>query len=408
MRSSTFRTLAVRSSVLCAVALSACLIELPSIQAQSPLDINLSESLIVPPPPEVGISQLPGFSWAKQFELQLTGPQSDPVLLSDEIFLYNAGANAANPGTATVVFLSDDERGILPPFPTSLPQPGGLINVLVLPEPGPNSIPGLALTNNITGISFFVPNSFFSDVDNGAFNQLSDFAHFVTPEPSAIGMAGVGLIAFAAMAYRRRRSRRGAIGLLVILLACASAKTAFAQAPGTPLPGTPGFTLTFDERGNTLLNGGPNPNQVVLIGGGGIDIYLPSPVVPGDVLVFNPNDQSPLAGGHSDLLTFFNLNNAVGQTGVLYFQSLIDETTGPDDPADVSSFPTTSQFVVQEFGPEGNNKFLWVPDPTNPFGAAYNGYSDGVLPEPSTFVLGGLALLGLAAVAYRRRRLASI
>jgi len=84
----------------------------------------------------------------------------------------------------------------------------------------------------------------------------------------------------------------------------------------------------------------------------------------------------------------------------MLYQSLLD----PGDPllaADVQRLVFATPFSsLTETGTEAANGFAWsVP------GATYNGLSDGFLPspEPSTFVLGGLGLLSLAALAYRRR-----
>jgi hypothetical protein len=187
-------------------------------------------------------------------------------------------------------------------------------------------------------------------------------------------------------------------------LAFGSVRTAFAQGPGAVAPGSVGFTLTFDEAGTGLLNGRPEPG--VPVAGGGINYLLPVPVIPGDVLITSPIDvDSANPNGMSDLLIFSNTVLATGQTvGVLTYQSLIDPFD-PLLPADVPilQFPVPV-ITIPEIGPEGSNGFTWVPDPPNLAGAVYNGISDGKVPEPSTFVLAGLGLLGLAASAYRRHR----
>lgn len=193
--------------------------------------------------------------------------------------------------------------------------------------------------------------------------------------------------------------RTPALGLSV-LAALALASTSMAQpAPGTPLPGVPGFTLTFDEYGNSLLNGGPNPNPVVAIAGGGLQYFLPGMVTPGDVVVRNIVDITPANPGISDLISFAN----IGGQGVLSFFSLIDDA---DDnaPADVPTFNFISAYGATEFGPEGNNSFTWIPDPSNSLGAVYIGISDGtIVPEPSTIVLAALGFVSISAIMWRRR-----
>jgi hypothetical protein len=193
----------------------------------------------------------------------------------------------------------------------------------------------------------------------------------------------------------------GVMSLFLLALACGSANFALAQppGPGSSVAGTPGFTFTFDESGDSLLNGGPNPLPVVPLPGGGIEFFLPGPVVPGDVLVRGLSDISPANNGVSDLLSFSN--NTANQ-GILSYFSLIDDSS-PPDLADVPSFNLNAQFGVTEFGPEGFNQFQWIPDPNNPFGSIYNGVSDGLVPEPSTFILGGLGLISLFLIGRRRR-----
>jgi hypothetical protein len=196
---------------------------------------------------------------------------------------------------------------------------------------------------------------------------------------------------------RRLFWRRGAICLLVGAAVFGSAPIAFAQNPGDPQPGFPGFFLTFDELGNGTLGtpSGIGPDPGVAVAGVGVQYALPVPVIPGDVLVKGPADDVANFG-YSDRLVFDN--GPVG--GILTFQSLRDDAS-PPDPADVPTFPITSSFVVFEIGPEGNNSFSWTPGAGFPTGATYQGISD--TPEPSTLILGALGLVALYALAWRRR-----
>jgi hypothetical protein len=170
--------------------------------------------------------------------------------------------------------------------------------------------------------------------------------------------------------------------------------------------GTPGYKFSFDEHGNSLFNGGPNPYQVVPVAGGGIDYYLPFPVTPGFVLINNSADvTNSNIPGDSDLMTFFNaLNNNNQNVGVLRFTSLIDD----NDPPDLADVPVLQYLapVIQigEIGGEGSDNFQWIPGQPFPAGAEYYGVSDGTLvPEPSTFILLGLGTSGIGLTAYKRR-----
>src|SRR5437868_4002497 len=110
------------------------------------------------------------------------------------------------------------------------------------------------------------------------------------------------------------------LGVCVLAITAHASVSKVMAQPGDPLSGA-GFVLNFDERGNSLLNGGPNPNPVVLIPGGGIQYFLPGPVLPGDVLVRGLSDISAMNNGISDLLSFSNQ----GCQGILTFLSLIDD-----------------------------------------------------------------------------------
>jgi len=193
-----------------------------------------------------------------------------------------------------------------------------------------------------------------------------------------------------------------AIGISILgTFAFGSARLVFAQAIGQPIAAVPPFQLDFDEAGNSLLSGLANPNQITFVPGGGIQYYLPGIVQPGQVLIGSSVDVDPNnLKGVSDLLTFSNgpgINGLV--TGIMLYESLID----PLDPvlaADVMQLNFLAPIVsIAEIGPEGNNGFSYVVP-----GATYNGISDGRIPEPSTFVLGGLGLFSLTLLAYRRRR----
>jgi hypothetical protein len=193
---------------------------------------------------------------------------------------------------------------------------------------------------------------------------------------------------------RRFSSRLAAAGLFLVVAAVGPARLAFGQAPpGTPLAG-PAFNMSFDEKGIGFINGVPDPG--IPVGGGGIDYFLPVPVIPGDVLVMSPGDVNATPSDVSDLLSFSN--TGPNGNGVLLYRSLIDDSDLVRDPADVPNFPINAAFIAQEIGPEGNNGFLWAPPPGP--GTTYQGISD--TPEPSTLILSALGVIPL--LVFRRRR----
>lgn len=197
---------------------------------------------------------------------------------------------------------------------------------------------------------------------------------------------------------RRFSWRIGALILLLSAMVIGSANIAFAQLPGTPLPGTPSFVMTFDENGHGTING--QPAQVTTDNGAPLLYLLPGPVVPGTVDVFSPGDISPTnPNGFSDRFGFFDINPTVT---VLQFQSLQDDNSPPDLADFTGLQPFGSGLSVIETGQEGNNGFQWITtDPSSSLSATYIGISD--TPEPSTFILGGLGLIALYVIGRRRR-----
>ncbi len=210
---------------------------------------------------------------------------------------------------------------------------------------------------------------------------------------------------------RRSFWRFGLAGVTFGALAIGWDNIGFAQPlkPGTPLGGAPDFILEFDEAGHGRVITGVGAGAVAVAVdqtgvpqlGGGIAYSLPVPVVPGDVVI-NSLELSEASrdnpSGFSDLLTFSNLENQ----GVLLYRSLQDENEPTPDPADVLGLlPADTAFSTFETGPEGNNSFAWLGDVNGTSSTVYNGISD--IPEPSTFVLLGLALAGFLGHRLRKR-----
>jgi len=166
------------------------------------------------------------------------------------------------------------------------------------------------------------------------------------------------------------------------------------------------FEYWFDEQGNgryrIFLPGSPpgpivnSPGQVI---NGNLTYFLPSPVVTGDVRIWEDSARTVL----SDVLRFTDAagNLSGGLTGdrMIYFS----ETAEPGEAADLADTGIPTSLVVRdgggivEVGPEGNNGFDYAPG--GPFDNTYHGISD--VPEPST--LTGVAL-GLLTILWRARR----
>jgi hypothetical protein len=213
------------------------------------------------------------------------------------------------------------------------------------------------------------------------------------------------------MIDRRGLSRIFQMLLAVTLLGslCSSA----GAAEITPFLLTNGnIGVTVDENCHGIINGflGPQPLLCGFMndpGPGGLngamtyDLMSPPGLVAGDVILTE-------GGVQSDVIRFNpNQIGPGGGVGTLVFYS--DNLDGVDALADIG-LPTgryTNQIVIVEVGAEGNNGAVYIPVAGQPgfvAGAAapveYHLLSD--VPEPATFGLLGIALMGLAGI--RRMR----
>jgi hypothetical protein len=212
-------------------------------------------------------------------------------------------------------------------------------------------------------------------------------------------------------------------GLAKVLLICglvaATLTTvAVAQAP---------TSIVVDEFGLGTIGGAPLPPGVPTpdpFNGGALQLAYTLPFIaaggPFDILVTEPGGPTaPLSVAPlSDILRFVPGLTAAGTT-TLFFYS--DGSDGIDAPADVPFLPPNivAAGVFEETGllgpgmpgpytEAGPNGLVYIAAPgapgwdgANPIGTQYTFISD--VPEPGTFVLVGLGVVGLLAMIRRRR-----
>ncbi len=162
-----------------------------------------------------------------------------------------------------------------------------------------------------------------------------------------------------------------------------------------------GPLIAIDEFGNGIGTLGPGfiaPDP----GPGGLSAVLtyrlPFLGVPGDV-TFGVEPGINFGG---DVIRF-------NGSGTVIFYS--DNVDGFDAPADTPAPPGAlyaNVVTVQEVGPEGFNAASYTALPGqpgfDPSGPSYIFVSDGVIPEPSTWLMFSTGLAGLLAYGWRRRK----
>jgi hypothetical protein len=187
----------------------------------------------------------------------------------------------------------------------------------------------------------------------------------------------------------------------------ASTTCAFAQS---------NITVTVDEFGNGTYNGTTLTSGMVRDPFSGITTlayFLPYSPVSGDVALIGPEPGTTNA--ISDVLRFENADT--NGFGFLFFFSDVSTNDPADSLADVG-LPQLGQLptiFISETGPEGHNGAAYLAAAGGPgsllFSAApvqYNFISDGVIPEPSSLLLGALGGGLLLLWRQRRRALASL
>jgi hypothetical protein len=196
---------------------------------------------------------------------------------------------------------------------------------------------------------------------------------------------------------------------------------------GTSLAGsgTDFFQIRFDEVTTAMIsnNGGPfttligtlAPDPAVPAGGGGnvLTFMLPSPVITGDVRIFEPPSLAVL----SDVLRFTNAAGSLagGLNGdrMIVYSDANDVNVFPGLPADVTPFPNLT--------PRDGGGIFEGPNPLTP-NLPYTDDNNGVtylpggpnnniyvftsdfIPEPASLVMFSLGVLGAGAYAWRKRK----
>jgi hypothetical protein len=164
-------------------------------------------------------------------------------------------------------------------------------------------------------------------------------------------------------------------------------------------------SIQFDENGNGGL---PWTMATEPASGMTTLVYtLPFRVVPGDLVITDTNTTIPT----SDIIRFDNNSS----TGLAYFFSDPPEPNELPVPLADKGLPTLSAsnsiVYLSEVGPEGNDGVTYAPaagGPGSDLGGTtvtYTIVSDGTAaPEPSTFVLLGVAAISLPGYRWWRRK----
>jgi hypothetical protein len=204
----------------------------------------------------------------------------------------------------------------------------------------------------------------------------------------SIGNAALGrAILFRATDCESLRRRKAlnkfmlkSISIAAIML-CGTRVMAARLLPGIPL-GTFPNAITISEPPDE-----PLPSSIT----GVIEIGLPGPVVPGDVVLLEPDWTGPQndPSGWSNVFAF--ADPAVSNSGVRIYSDPSDDVT----PLNLGRALTNPVYLTE---PPTLPKIVTYQVP----GVTYTLISD--VPEPSSFVLVCMGILSLIAYAWRRRK----